>query len=381
MQFQLNEEQAMLKESIARFLDANCTFETRKPVIENGALDPAHWRQFAELGLLGLALPESVGGMGYGPIETALVMEEIGRVLCVEPYWAVAVLAAQTLLATGDGKAHAILEQLVAGDARPVLAHEEAESRGDLAHVRTRAEPAGEGRWRLHGEKVVVVAGNVADHLVVSARTSGQDGDAAGISLFLLDPAVAGLRKRDIRLVDNRWASHLVLEGVEVGTEALLGEQGGAFPAIELGAAHALSALCAEAVGVMERALWITRDYLKVRKQFGQTLGNFQSLQHRMSEMLIELELSRGLVHCALASLGLPDDQRRRALSLAKEHIGRSGHFVCGQSIQLHGGIGVTEEYVVGHHFKRMTMINAALGSPMHHLESAARSLQAAGHA
>jgi len=321
-------------------------------------------------------LPESVGGTGFGPIETALILEEIGRVLFVEPYWAIAVLSAQTLLATGDSKAEAILKELVVGNVKPVLAHEEAESRGDLAYVRTRAQPLSDRRWRLQGEKVAVVAGNVADRLLVSARTSGADGDTHGISLFLVDPAAAGLRKRDVRLLDNRWASHLFLDDVEVRADALLGEEGGALAAIEQGAAQAQTALCAEAVGVMDRALWITRDYLKVRKQFGQTLSQFQSLQHRMSEMLIEVELSRGLVHCALSNLGLPDEQRRHTLSLVKSHIGRSCHFVCAQSIQLHGGIGVTEEYVIGHHYKRMVTLNAALGSPMYHLESVAKRLQ-----
>ncbi|HHM6936593.1 TPA: acyl-CoA dehydrogenase, partial [Pseudomonas aeruginosa] len=193
-----------------------------------------------------------------------------------------------------------------------------------------------------------------------------------GISLFVVDPKAAGVERRDIRLIDNRWATHLYLRDVEVGRKNLLGAVGLGFGAIRHGLEQATVALCAEAIGVMERALWITRDYLKIRKQFGQLLGDFQSLQHRMSEMLIELELSRGMLHYALSSLNKNSDERAKVLSMAKAHIGKSGQYVCGQAIQLHGGIGVTEEYVIGHYFKRMTLINSALGSSMHHFEKLA---------
>jgi len=372
--FELNEEQNMLKDSVTRFIEDRCRFEVRPGIVDNGAFAPANWATFAELGLLGLALPDVVGGLGFSAIETALVMEQMGRVLAVDPYWSIAVLAAQTLLATADGKSHALLESLIAGKSKPVLAHDEPLSQGDLSWVATRAQQAGHRKWRLSGEKIAVVAGNVADHFIVSARTAGANADEEGISLFLLARDTPGLQRTDWRLVDNRWASHLVLADVEVDERHLLGQAGEGFYAIEQGAAHALVGLCAEAVGVMERALWLTRDYLKIRKQFGQTLSTFQSLQHRMSEMLIELELSRAMLHSALCSLDGPLPERRQALSMAKAHIGQSGHFVCAQAIQLHGGIGVTEEYVVGHHFKRMTMINSTLGSPTFHFERIAAS-------
>ncbi|HCF6385897.1 MULTISPECIES: acyl-CoA dehydrogenase family protein [Pseudomonadaceae] len=372
MDFQLNEEQSMLRDSVRRFMEDNCSFEKRGPVVDKGSFDSSHWQQLAELGLLGLAIPEEFGGMNCSALESALVMEENGRMLCVEPYWAVAVLAAQTLAATRDPKVATILQTLCTGELLPVLAHEEAGAHGRPAYVQTRAVAIDDERWRISGEKAVVVAGNVAELLIVSARTSGSDDDEQGISLFVVDPKGAGVERRDIRLIDNRWATHLYLRDVEVGRKNLLGAVGLGFGAIRHGLEHATVALCAEAIGVMERALWITRDYLKIRKQFGQLLGDFQSLQHRMSEMLIELELSRGMLHYALSSLNKNSDERAKILSMAKAHIGKSGQYVCGQAIQLHGGIGVTEEYVIGHYFKRMTLINSALGSSMHHFEKLA---------
>ncbi|WP_236200985.1 acyl-CoA dehydrogenase family protein [Pseudomonas pseudonitroreducens] len=372
MDFQLNEEQNMLKDSVRRFMQDNCAFDKRSDVVEKGSFNGGHWQQMAELGLLGLAVPEEFGGMNCSALETALIMEEIGRSLCVEPYWAVAVLAARTLQASNDAKAFPLLQAFCLGELLPVLAHEEAAARGNPAFVQTTATDMGDGRWRLDGEKVAVVAGNVAELLIVSARTAGHDADEFGISLFLVDPKASGVERRDLRLIDNRWASHLKLRGVELGPKNLLGRAGHGLEALRQGQEHALVALCAEAVGVMEQALWITRDYLKIRKQFGQPLSDFQSLQHRMSEMLIELELSRGMLHYALSALDLDAPARNRALAAAKAHIGKSGHFVCGQAIQLHGGIGVTEEYVIGHYFKRMTMINQTLGTSLYHFEQLA---------
>ncbi|VVN68408.1 Acryloyl-CoA reductase (NADH) [Pseudomonas fluorescens] len=378
MDFQLNEEQNMLKDSVRRFMEDNCSFEQRGATVDNGAFDGDHWLQLAELGLLALGLPEDLGGMNCSAIESALVMEEFGRVLCVEPYWAVAIQAAQTLLASNDPKARAVLQAMGEGMALPMLAHEEAPARGELAFVQTRAFETGQGRWRLNGEKIAVVGGNIAELFIVSVRTSGASGDRDGITLFLIDAKTAGIDKRNVRLIDNRWASHLVFTNVEVTESQVLGKVGNGYAALSRANAHAMVGLFAEAVGVMEQSLWITRDYLKIRKQFGQTLSNFQSLQHRMSEMLIELELSRSMLHLALASLDLDAVQRDRALSAVKAHIGKSGQFVCGQAIQLHGGIGVTEEYVIGHYFKRMTLINAALGTSMHHYELLAEAERAA---
>lgn len=370
MDFQLTEEQQMLKDSARRFLEKNCVFGARQALIDKGSFDAVRWSDYAEMGWLGMSLPEQYGGLGYTALETAILMEEMGRVLCVEPFWAVAVLAAQTIVASGDSrKAEAILPELAAGNARPVLAHNETGARGAVAFVATSAVATAAGQWHLNGNKSLVVGGNVADRFIVSVRTSGARDDRQGITLFLIDRDTPGLTVRDVRLIDNRWCADIDLSDVVVHEADILGEVGNAYRALDDGHAHALVALCAEAVGVMEKALWITRDYLKTRKQFGVALSTFQTLQHRMSEMLIELELARGMVYRALAAMNAAPDERACALSGAKAHIGHSGKFVCGQSIQLHGGIGVTEEYVIGHHFKRMTSIEVELGSSRVHLE------------
>jgi alkylation response protein AidB-like acyl-CoA dehydrogenase len=362
MDFQLSEEQQMLKDSARRYLEERCAFAQR------GKDEGKAWGVFADMGWLGMSLPEEVGGLGSGVIEAAVLMEEFGRALCVEPYWAVAMLTAQTVLASGDAaKARQLLSPMIEGSARPVLAHTEAAARGNVAHVGTTATAAGAGCWRLAGHKIAVVGANLADQLIVSARTAGAHGDEHGISLFVVDPKSPGVSVAAVRLIDNRWAADVRLDGVLASD--LVGDADCAHAALLAGQEYGLLGLCAEALGVMEASLWITRDYLKVRQQFGAPLSTFQALQHRMSEMLIELELSRGMVHRALAAMAGTARQRAQALSAAKVHIGRSGHFVCGQAIQLHGGIGVTEEYVIGHYFKRMTCIEHALGNSHFHLE------------
>lgn len=374
MDFQLTEEQQMLKDSARRYLEETCAFDVaRARLVAQGSYDPVRWQALAELGWLGMSLPEQFEGLGGSPIETALLAEEMGRVLCVEPYWAVAVLAAQTIAAAGDvAQAAALLPALVAGHRRPVLAHGEAEARGSIEYVASTATPAGEGRWTLRGRKTLVVGANAADSFIVSVRTSGAVTDRHGLTMFVLNRNTPGLGLREFRLVDNRWAGDLVLDDAVVDSRQMLGQVDEAFGALATGHAHALVALCSEAVGVMEKSLWITRDYLKTRKQFGVTLSSFQSVQHRMSEMLIELELARSMVYRALAQLDAPGDQAEQALSSMKVHVGASGKFVCAQAIQLHGGIGVTEEYVIGHYFKRMTAIENALGSSYAHLEKLA---------
>ena len=378
MDFQLSQEQQMLKDSARRYLEKNCAFEQRAPLVAQGSFDAERWQAMAEFGWLAMALPEQFDGLGSGAIETAVLMEEIGRVLCVEPYWAVAVLAGQTIVAAGDARQAAeLLPLLAAGLARPVLAHSEPEARGLVEYVGTRATPAGDG-WRLNGRKTLVVGGNAADRFILSARTGGALDARDGISLFVLARDTPGLTVRALRMIDNRWCVEIDLDDVRVGSEQLLGEPGKGYAPLAAGHAHALVALGAEAVGVMEKALWITRDYLKIRKQFGAQLSTFQSLQHRMSEMLIELELARGMVFRALASLEAAPELRDRALSAMKVQVGHSGKFVCAQAIQLHGGIGVTEEYVIGHHFKRMTTIEYALGSSHVHLERLAEVVRKA---
>lgn len=370
MDFYLTEEQQMLLDSARRYLETECAGDGRSRTIDAGGFDPAHWRMFAEMGWLGLSLPEIYGGLGGSVTDVAILMQEFGRALTVEPFWPVAILAARTILGSGDpGKMQELLPALAEGRIFPVLAHGEEEARGLVEHVATQAIASGDGRWKLHGTKPAVVAGNRADCYVVSARTAGATRDRSGITLFLVPKDAPGLHVRPVRLIDNRWGAHLELDGVYVATGDLLGRMGEGITALEHGHDLALVALAAEAVGLMERSIEITRDYVKVRKQFGVTLSTFQVVQHRLADMLIELELSRSMLYRSLWSPGAEPAVHRQALSALKYQIGKSGKFVCGQAIQLHGGIGVTEEYIIGHYFKRMTLIEYALGNSHFHLQ------------
>jgi alkylation response protein AidB-like acyl-CoA dehydrogenase len=372
MDFRLTSEQQMLRESVRRYLESQCSLEQRRSSVNPGGFDAGRWRHFAEMGWLAAALPEDCGGLGGDIVEAALILEEFGRSLVVDPLWGIGVLAAQTLLAADRTKARVLLPQLCTGDLRPALAHHEAQSRGVIEHVTLEARSVRDGAWKLYGVKSLVMGGNVASHYLVSARTGGAHRAQEGITLFLVERDVPGMKRYDIRLIDNRWSAELDFDGVSVSSAQVLGGVGDGYAALEHGTAYGLITLCAEAVGVMERAMWITRDYLRTRKQFGVTLNTFQSLQHRMAEMLIELELSRSVLYRAMALLHTPPAERRAALAVAKARIGQSGRFVCGQAIQLHGGIGVTEEYSIGHYFKRMTVIENELGCTRFHVEQLA---------
>lgn len=368
MDFYLTEEQQMLRDGARRYLETECGGEQRRPTIDAEGFNAERWKMFADMGWLGLSLPEDSGGLGGSMTDVAILMQEFGRALVVEPFWPVALLTAQTLLSAGEAKAEELLPALAEGKAFPVLAHGEDEARGTVEHVSTRAESGGDG-WKLSGVKSAVVAGNQADRYIVSARTAGATRDRDGISLFLVAKDAPGLNMRPVRMIDNRWCAHLELDGVAVGAGDVVGRVGKGCAALEYGHDRALVALAAEAVGLMERSLEITRDYVKVRKQFGVTLSTFQAVQHRLADMMIELELARSMLYRALSRLDAEPPARRQALSALKYQVGKSGKFVCGQSIQLHGGIGVTEEYIIGHYFKRMTMIEYALGNSHVHLQ------------
>ncbi len=369
MDFSLTEEQQMLRESVRRFLENECSLDARRNA---KALD--HWPAIAELGWLAIPLPEQVGGLGGGAVEMTLIMEEFGRALAVEPFWAIGVVAAQLLLAADPQIAEELLPQLIAGEARPVVAHHEHEARGAIEHVAMQATARGADQWMLNGRKSLVIGANVADRFIVSARTAGSARDREGVTLFVVNRHAAGLQQQDIRLTDNRRCAELIFDHVEVSASNVLGTVGEGYRALDHAYAHGLLAQCAEAVGVMEKALWITRDYIKTRKQFGVTLNTFQSLQHRMAEMLIELELARSIVYRSLAFIDASADERNAALSLAKVKVGQAVRFVCAQAIQLHGGIGVTEEYSIGHYFKRAMAIENELGSSHMHLAQLAES-------
>jgi alkylation response protein AidB-like acyl-CoA dehydrogenase len=369
MDFSLTEEQQLLKDSVVRFVEKQYDFESRRRIVAAGGLDEANWALFAEMGWLMAGLPEDHGGLGGGIEAQSILCEALGAGLVVEPFIPVAVMAARTLLAAGGPLAAELLPQLAAGSARPVLAHAEPGAFGELAWVETVAVRSGAG-WIVNGRKAVVWAAPYASHLIVSARTSGAAGDADGLTLFLL-PAngVPGLTRRDVRLSDGSRGSEIDLADVTVGDDAVIGALGQGHGPVAEACAHTLVALCAEAVGAMDRLVWLTRDYLNTRVQFGKPIGTFQALQHRMADMLIELEMSRSQVCRAMAHLGADPASRDRAVSSMKVQIGRSARFVGGNAIQLHGGIGISEEYVVGHYFKRLTMIDNALGTVGLHLD------------
>lgn len=361
MDFTLTTEQESLADSVMRFVERDYGFDKRRVIMDSDSgISDLIWAAMAELGWFGAGLPEEAGGFGGGPIENALIAEGFGRGLVVEPFIANAVLTLQTLAAFGPFTGReALVEGLVSGTHKVVLAHGEADARGDARIVATTARRDGDD-WLISGAKSLVLGAPSADHLLVSARSTG------GVSLFLVSPDAVGLSSNVYRLLDNSRVADLGLADVP-GT--LIGPEGGALPSIEAGLDHATVAVCAEAVGAMDAALKMTRDYLKTRQQFGVTINNFQALQHRMADMLIELELARSMVYQGLAALTSNDtDQRRAGVSAAKAMIAHAGLFVGRQSIQLHGGIGMTEEYAIGHYYRRLFVIAHLFGNADVHL-------------
>ncbi|SLN29581.1 acyl-CoA dehydrogenase family protein [Oceanibacterium hippocampi] len=369
MDFEYSEEQTLLKDSLRRFIDGRYDFESRRKLLASSdGFSRDNWRQFAELGWLGVAFPEDSGGFAGSPVETMIIMEEFGRGLVVEPYLATVVLGGGLVEIAGSAAQKSeILEPMIAGELMLAFGHSEPQGRFNLADVRTTAEKDGDG-YRLSGKKIVVYHAGVADRLIVSARTSGDVRDSDGITLFLVDPRADGVSIRDYRTVDGFRAGDITLEGVKVGADAVLGTVGGAHPAIEAVVDRAISALAAEAVGAMERANEITNDYLKSRKQFGVAIGKFQVLQHRMVDMYMHAEQAKSL-SCMLAmKLDGPDRERALAAAATKARVGQAARFVGEQAVQLHGGMGMTEEYTVGHYMKRLTMIETLFGNVDHHL-------------
>jgi alkylation response protein AidB-like acyl-CoA dehydrogenase len=365
MDFSLTQEQAALKESARRLCERDYGFEARRHQLRGvDGFSRDLWKTFADLGWLGAGLSEDDFGYGGGAVETALLQEEFGRVLVVEPYLSCAIIAARAIVALGDpAQKEALLSALVAGETLIALAHNETGLRGDDAAVTTRAERTGDG-WRLNGRKAFVLGGPSADILLVSAHTPG------GVSLFEVPANAAGLEIIAYHAVDGRRVADIVLTDVALSDAARIGPDGGALAGIELAVDHGVIGLMAECVGAMDAALWITRDYLSTRKQFGVTLNTFQALQHRMADMLVETELARSMLLRGIASLSDPDPEARRAgVSAAKVQIAEAAVKVTGEAIQMHGGIGVTEEYVVGHFYKRAVLARGLFGSIDLHLE------------
>ncbi|QSQ19014.1 acyl-CoA dehydrogenase family protein [Pyxidicoccus parkwayensis] len=370
MDFSYTEEQQALQDSLRRFLGKEYDFEKRKHISRSAAgYSKEHWGKLAEMGVLGLGIPEAHGGMNGTPVDTLLIMESFGRAMVLEPYLPTVVLGAGLVRDVGsEAQQAALLPSIAMGELLLAFAHYEQGSRYALEHVATHAKRAGDG-YVLNGTKSLVLSGAQAGKLIVSARTSGGVWERTGISLFLVDASAPGVTAHGYVTQDGGRAAEVKLSDVRVGADALLGKEGGALPVIERAVDLAIAALCAEAVGAMDALVETTREYLKTRKQFGQPIGRFQALQHRMADMLIATEQARSMAMVAAVKVQSEDAaERRRMVSSAKALVGQSARYVGQQAVQLHGGMGVTDELAAAHLFKRLTVINALFGDADHHL-------------
>ncbi|WP_315783847.1 MULTISPECIES: pimeloyl-CoA dehydrogenase small subunit [unclassified Bradyrhizobium] len=370
MDFDLTEEQRLLKDSIDGLLADAYDFDKRKLYMkEKGGWSQAIWSKLAEQGLLGLPFSEEDGGFGAGGVETMIVMEAMGRALVLEPYLATVVLSGGFLRHGGSAaQKTAHLPGIIDGSKTFAFAQLEKQSRYDLFDVATSAKKKGDG-WVIDGEKFVVLNGENADTLIVTARTSGGQRDKSGIGVFIVPADAKGVTRKGYPTQDGLHAADITFTGVEVGADAVIGDPANALPLIERVVDEARIALCAEAVGLMDESLKTTVEYIKTRKQFGVAIGSFQSLQHRASDMFVALEQARSMSMFATMAAEF-DDAKERATSIAaaKVQIGKSAKFVGQQAIQLHGGIGMTMEAKIGHYFKRLTMIESTFGDTDYHM-------------
>lgn len=372
MDFDLSDDQRLLKDSVDRLIQDKYGFEARKGYsAEPDGWSRSIWSSFAELGLLGLPFAEAEGGFGGTQVETGLVMETFGRSLVVEPYFPSVVLCGALLRhgATAEQRQPHVAA-LAAGEKTLAYAQAERQARYSLNDVKTVAREHG-GAWRITGQKGLVLNGDSADTLLVSARVHGHERDRDGIGLFAVDASAPGILRQGYPTQDGMRAAEISFDETEA---TALGTPGQALPAMERAQDEAIAALCAEAVGLMSAMLDMTVDYLKTRKQFGRAIGENQALQHRSVDMYVSLEQARSMALFATMMAGADDDnERRRAIHAAKVQIGKSGRHIGEESIQLHGGIGVTMEYAVGHYFKRMIMIERGFGDTQTHLSALAQ--------
>jgi len=378
MDFELTDEQRLLRESVDRLLADHYDFAKRRGYLaEPEGWSTALWSRYAEQGLLGLPFAEEYGGFGGGPIEIMLVMEAFGRVLALEPYLSTVVLGGTALRLAGSAEQKsAILPQIAEGSMTLAFAHGERQARYDLTDVLTTAKPTPHG-WLLDGAKSVVLHGDRADRLIVGARLSGERDDPDGIGLFLVDGQANGVARRSYPMRDGTRAAEIALSGVEVGRDDALGEPGNALPIIERVVETGIAATSAEAVGAMEAMHNMTLEYLKTRQQFGKPIGQNQVLQHRSAEMLIALEQGRSMAMLAAMTVDEPDPtERARNIAMAKVGVGQGSRFVAQNAVQLHGGIGMTEEYAIGHYFRRCMVIEHMFGDPAYHLSRLADRVQ-----
>ena len=375
MDIQLTEEQELLRGSLQRLLRDRYDFDARRKIVATDeGWSRKHWSAFAELGLCAAPFQESSGGLGGGPLATMIVMREFGRNLVVEPFLETVVLAGGLIEDVGSQAQHdAFLPQIMAGESIWALAWAEGRSRYDFNNVATTARCQGEV-YVLNGTKATVIGAPWADKLIVSARTSGEPRDRSGVSLFVVDRQSANLHLQSFKTIDGRRAAEITLLNVQVPASQLLGTEGEGVAALEACRDRAIAALCAEAVGAMSELNSVTLEYAKTRKQFGVALGTFQVLQHRMVDMFIALEEAISLTQHLNLSLATGEPHGSKLASGAKSKVGYAARFIAEQAIQLHGGMGMSDELNVGHYFKRIASINVQFGDPTYHLMRYARS-------
>jgi alkylation response protein AidB-like acyl-CoA dehydrogenase len=369
--FQLTEEQRALGEMVQRFLSQEYAFEARRRILRSpDGWSREIWTKLGEMGLLALQVPEEHGGMAPATVETLVTLGAMGRALVVEPYLSSAILGTAIVRALGNpAQREAILPAMATGERIAVPAHGEAGARFDLSRVATTARKGGAG-FVLDGRKAVVLHAPAADLLLVTARTSGAEDAEAGLSVFAVPAGTRGVTLGPYPTIDGMRGADVLLSGVEVPKDALLGPEGGAFPALSAAQDLGVAALCAEAVGVLQATLDATTEYTRTRKQFGVPIARFQALQHRMADMLMNVEQARSMSYLAAMHAASEDvRERRRTVSAAKVTVGQACRYVGQQAVQLHGGMGVTDELSVSHCFKRLMAIELTLGDTEHHLE------------
>ncbi|WP_448119580.1 acyl-CoA dehydrogenase family protein [Pseudomonas serbica] len=380
MDFKLSEEQQMLQDTAARLVRDNYAFEAREQFAKTElGYSLGFWQQLGELGLTAVPFAAEYGGFAGNGVETLVTMTELGRGLCLEPYLHSVIFAGGLLAQLGnEEQRNELLPQVASAHLQLAVAVDEPTSHYQLHDVRTHAE-AVSGGWKLNGRKSVVVGGHSAGLILVSARTAGSEREESGVSLFLLDPRTPGVSRRAFPTMDGRKACELYLDNVVVSGAALLGAEGQALAALRYQQGRAIAAQCAEAVGSMEAVCNLTLDYLKTRQQFGQVIGKFQALQHRMVDMRIELDQATSMAILAACVADAADsDERSRTLAASKVLVVRAARFIADQGIQLHGGIGLTWEYVLSHHAKHLLMLSHQFGNDDHHLKTYSYLMQVA---
>jgi len=369
MDFSFTEEQSMLRDTVASYLQDKYDFDTRRAIVKSDAgWRPDYWKAFAEeLGILGAPFSEDLGGLGGGATENMIVMEEFGKALVVEPYLGTVVIGGGFMKHSGYAGAADIIGKIIGGEATIAFAYAEPQARYTWRDLKTTAKKDGAG-YVINGHKAVVVGAPWASHLIVTARTGGGQRDEGGVSVFLVDKSAKGVVTRDYPTVDGQRASEVFFENVSVGADALIGAEGAGLPLVEKVIDEATAAVCAEAVGTLRKLHEGTLEYTRQRKQFGQPIAQFQVLQHRMVDMFIQVEQAVSMTYMATIKLDESDAERAKAISSAKVQIGRACKFVGENAIQLHGGMGMTDEMAIGHYFKRATIIQGLFGSVDHHL-------------